>query len=225
MNEKHHNGKRHWRSALIGGCCLLTSFAAQADSSADGPSQRAELYPTTTTYGIWRKGKNIGSHRLSISTENNDVSVEVETNIKITVLKVPVFRFTHTASEAWKNGQLVAVEARTDRGGDDITEVSLTEDMASKVDFATNHWNMDVVQSSSVFNTLTGNLNTVSIEQLENETLSAQGIDVNSTHFRYTGDFDADVWYDDAGRWIQLQFKADDGSKITYIANPIDFKP
>ena len=42
------------------------------------------------------------------------------------------------------------------------------------------------------------------------------GREIDATLYRYTGDLDTEVWYDDEGRWVRMRFKAKDGSVITY---------
>ena len=38
-----------------------------------------------------------------------------------------------------------------------------------------------------------------------------------ATRYAYSGDLKADVWYDDAGRWVKLRFRGRDGSVIEYV--------
>ena len=40
---------------------------------------------------------------------------------------------------------------------------------------------------------------------------------VNSIRYAYTGELETDIWYDDNGRWVGMQFMGRDGSLIKYI--------
>ncbi len=206
---------------------LATAFApttVYAETDARSADAHAALYPAVTQYDITRNGKNVGTHTLTFNQTSDRLTVDVESNIVVTVLKVPVFRFNYTANEVWKEDQLISLTARTNRAGD-ITTASLSDEAAVSVEHASNHWNPDVLNAKVVFNTLTGNLSQVMIESLGAETLEANGESVISAHYRYSGDIQADVWYDSEQRWIKLQFKGDDGSNIVYTANPLTLKP
>jgi hypothetical protein len=39
---------------------------------------------------------------------------------------------------------------------------------------------------------------------------------IKATEFVYDGELKTNAWYDKQGRWVGLQFKARDGSTITY---------
>jgi len=63
----------------------------------------------------------------------------------------------------------------------------------------------------------------VVIDRVGNETLQDNNTSINANRYRYTGDIQADVWYDDENRWVKLEFKGEDGNVISYTANPLDF--
>ena len=196
-----------------------------ADSSTGSErlsaEEQARLYPETMRYTIRRKGKTVGEHTITFQQDANGLSVNVESKITVTVLKVPVFRFNYTANEYWQSGNLVSVNARTNRGGE-TTRASYIPDSTSQT---SNHWNPEVLDTDTVFNTITGNISKVNIEPIAEVTLTAGDQSISASHYRYTGDIQADVWYDDKNRWVKLQFKGDDGSTISYIANPLVINP
>ena len=83
--------------------------------------------------------------------------------------------------------------------------------------FPTNHWNANVVKEKVVLNTLTGELNKVEIIARGAETLRSRHGEIKSQRYSYTGDLDTEVWYDQKGRWVGMEFKGKDGSIITYV--------
>jgi len=212
---------------------LLTTTMATA-AAPRVASQLAQIYPENTRYIIRRNNKVVGVHTLKFSQEGDTLQVDVATRIKITVLKVPVFKFSYTSSERWREERLVQVDARTNRNGD-VSEVQLIADAMGDVKltteqgtktvgtlpFSSNHWNANVLNSTRLFNTITGNVSTVAIESLGTEEVRNKKGSVLAKHYRYTGDIEADVWYDDAQRWVQLSFKGDDGSNIVYTASDL----
>ena len=83
--------------------------------------------------------------------------------------------------------------------------------------FPTNHWNANVVNERVVLNTLTGELNRVEIISRGVETLKSRHGEIKGQRYSYTGDLDTEVWYDQKGRWVGMEFKGKDGSIITYV--------
>lgn len=211
-------------------------------------AQALSLYDQRVVYKIIRKGKRVGSHTVSIrpiSTDNNaqNFTVSVASNIKIKMLKITVFSFDYQATEIWKDGVLHNVDATTLQNGDrkqiiasrqtdgfkleiesGVRETDVSTSTVDLFAYASNHWHPGVVNSQQIFNTLTGNVNKVTIESLGKEELSlgrgTAAITVEAERFRYSGGLDAESWYGDDGRWLQLSFKGSDGSTILYQYAP-----
>lgn len=208
---------------LCTGCVLALSIQTATANDASAEIQ-AENYPDTARYIIRRKGRKVGSHSVVFTKNDAGLSVDVESNITVTILKVPVFKFNYTASELWQDGKLINVEARTNSGGD-ITNAQYAPSEGEVLAYSSNHWNADVLSASEVFNTLTGKMSQVSIDEIGAETLEDKNTSITANRYRYTGDIKADVWYDESNRWVKLQFKGEDGSTITYTADPLNLNP
>ena len=192
----------------------------------------ASLYASPASYRIMRKGKRIGTHNIQFekSTINSAelIAVSVKSRIRVTVLKVPVFTFDYQATEIWEDGTLQKVEAATTENSKKTAVSAVREgvefllqqngksETVSDLDYSSNHWNPAVLRSTSLFNTLTGKKNSVELEKLGVSQLDLPAGNIEATHFRYSGDLQAEVWYDNSGRWVQLRFEGNDGSTIFY---------
>ncbi len=189
------------------------------------------VYAPTTNYKIFRKGKRIGSHSVSFEVNGDAVMVRVKSDIVVTVLKVPVFKFNYAATEKWENGQLIEVNARVtekgksrkntlkkEAGGYRLTNESGST-VVDEVPFSSNHWNPGVLSSKTIFNTLTGKPNKVIIEDAGPDTIKTGSSTIEAHHYIYTGALSAETWYDANGRWVKLLFKGEDGSAIEYVIN------
>jgi len=217
--------------------CIIVLLAAllcsgNAHSKQPPMDDPASLYGSVARYSIYRKGKVIGKHSVSFALSGDTLLVDVDSKIRITVLKVPVFRFRYIAKETWTNGQLTTVTATTTENSD-ATTVSLTssgnrstlinaegkELEVARLPFASNHWHPRVLDETNLFNTITGNHSVVDIESLGKTQLTINDQPIETTHYRYSGDIIADVWYDNQGRWVKLQFEGTDGSQISYVSD------
>jgi len=182
-----------------------------------------------TRYGITRKGTRIGTHELRFAIDGNRVTVSVESKIRVTVLKVPVFTFRYVAEEVWEDNQLLSVAATTTENKK-VTQVSLLNDATSsqlttnngtasveRLSFASNHWNPHVIGSERIFNTLTGKESNIDMEDLGQESLTTGRGEVETRHYRMGGDIQAEVWYDQSLRWTRLSFPGKDGNQVDYL--------
>ncbi len=197
---------------------------AQVQSDVLPAREQAALYPQETRYTITRKGKRIGTHVMTFSSNAERLRVSVESNIKVTVLKVPVYRFNDVSTEQWRDKKLVNVTARTDQGGN-VTRVELTEKQVQTTKFSSNHWNPAGLNANEICNTRPGKVNQVTIETVGTDTLSAGHDLISAAHYRYSGDPQTEVWYDEQNRCVQMQIKGDDGSTIKYTADPLRMNP
>ncbi len=195
-------------------------------------AEAAKLYANPTNYRIMRKGKRIGKHSIQFQQSTDagadQLTVDVKSRIKVTILKVPVFSFNYQATEIWQNGALTKVMAETTENSKktvvsatrQATEFVLqrgnTKESVTGLEHASNHWNPAALRSNSLFNTLSGKQNSVKVETIGKSLLDLPAGSIEATHFRYSGTLQAEVWYDNNGRWVQLRFKSDDGSIILY---------
>ncbi len=212
--------------ALAVSLTISQGAVAQLSPSA---AEVAALYQNPTTYRIFRKGKAIGSHQLNFEKTNDKLIVNIESSIRVTILKLPVFTFTYRASEQWQNNQLLSVVSSTVENGNK-KEMSMRSSGTSsvlsnenrnstvnRVNFATNHWHAGALQATRLFNTLTGQVSTNHSKFVGEEDVVTQSGTLPASRYAYDGDIDADVWYDRDGRWIKLRFAGNDGSTIEYI--------
>lgn len=78
-----------------------------------------------------------------------------------------------------------------------------------------NHYNRSIIGQNQLFNSLSGQLNQISLVKEQTETVSDGQSNVQAIRYRYTGDLeDTWVWYANDGRWLRMRFIADDGSTI-----------
>lgn len=208
------------------GLILSLSASAQDISALDA----AKLYGNETTYTIYRKGTEVGSHRVTMTTDaNNVINVDVISEITVRVLRVPVFRFRYTSNEVWENGALASVESST-KSNKTLETASLQnsdststmvyngiESSSALLSHATNHWNIGATEQSVLFNTIKGMPSKISVKKTPNETLTIKDKELSVTQYSYTGDLIVDAWYDDNNRWVKLAFLGTDGSDITYV--------
>jgi hypothetical protein len=190
-----------------------------------------KLYGGAVTFDVFRKGDKVGEHHLTfVRDARGDLNVKADFHLAITVLFIKAYTFEYSAHEIWRGKQLVALAAVSDDDGKVTKTSARLEDGVFKITgpkgniltsswiYPTNHWNRGQADSAVVLNTLTGAVASVKIENRGRERVETGQGTVEADHFVYTGDLhDVDSWYDSAGRWVKMRFKAKDGSYIDYI--------
>ena len=187
------------------------------------------LYGGPITFDVLRNGGKVGEHRVSFQHQPGGILVvDVDFSLTVTWLGLPVYRYAYEAVEQWRAGRLVSLWARQDDDGDETQVKAVSEDDGMTITglqgtlraeaglFPTNHWNAGVLSQTQVLNTLSGEVSRVSIRPTQRDIVEAEGRSVPATGYRYTGDIETSVWYDDLGRWVKMRFTAKDGSVIDY---------
>ena len=78
-----------------------------------------------------------------------------------------------------------------------------------------NHpWNHEVIERTLLFDTQRGRLQEVAVTPAGRETVTIAGRKVEAQKYRITGDLERELWYDDAGNWLQSRLEHD-GAQIT----------
>lgn len=217
------NLSRYCLHILLLSFTLLATSAGNSQQPAANPMiykdavAIAQAYGEQRSYSILRKGRKIGSHTLQFKVTGEQLTVLIDSSIRVRILGIPVYRLSYSASEVWINNTLVSAYAQTtENGKSQIVEFELSE-VDTGAEYASNHWHPGVLVSSRLFNTLTGDTENITVEALGKEMININSQQTDSLRYRYQYEQPVDSWYDASGLWAKLQFTAEDGSLITYI--------
>ena len=188
-----------------------------------------DLYPNGLTFDVKRNGDRVGRHTVGFKQTGKAVfQVNTEMTVSITLFSIPVYRYRYTSETEWQAGQMIRLMAEQDDDGDVSRVLALRQDQtwaitgpevrvkSQKQLYPTDHWHAGVIAQTEVLDTLTGEITDVTITPGEAERIKAQGRLVTATPYRYTGDIEVTVWYDQAGRWVKMAFEAGEGSDMEY---------
>ncbi len=187
------------------------------------------LYGAEIYFDVFRDGEKVGFHRAQFAKIGEHIVVNSTFKLQIDVLFFTAFRYLYTSEGRWRHGRLESLRASVDDDGTRLSVEAFLEGAQMKIRnadgtvtvdaplYPTNHWNAAVLSQSRVLNTLTGRVNDVRIVPRRREAVPTERGNIDATHHAYTGDLSTEVWYDDAGRWVKMRFKARDGSTIEYV--------
>lgn len=176
------------------------------------------------SFDIFRGRSKVGIHEVVFSRQGSGLVVDSKTEIGVNVLLIPVYRYDYTSREIWcgeelreiattvvENGEESRVTAMSTETGLNVLVDDQFVDLVATDIYTTNHWNSGVLSSSEVFNTITGRMN-----QIEISSAPLVGQDANIKRYRFEGELNIDVAYDQEGRWVGLYFKDKRGADIEF---------
>lgn len=171
------------------------------------------------TYEISRKGKPLGFQALDFSrSPAGELIVDVHIEIDFKIGPIPLFRYLHDNREVWKDGKLLSLKSKTYNNGEDVgvdlrlengRYVGTGTDFADNLDaplLSTSYFNPNFIRQKAFISSQDGRLLPTEIETLGPEMLSIRGSEVQATRFRLSGKLQIDIWYSDAGQWMQTEF-------------------
>ncbi len=189
------------------------------------PSASAEA--TTLNYDVVRKGKVIGTHKVTLAPAGNRLTVNIKTDVAVKIAFITAYRFKHDATEIWENGILINYQSTSDDDGQNknlalsggaggyVVDGSAGRYESETIALPASLWHTDTPKQSRLMNTLDGHVMTVSIADQGTKTIRAGGQDITAQHYVMTGDLERELWYAN-GQLVHLRFKGGDGSTIDY---------
>lgn len=176
------------------------------------------------SFDIYRGRSKVGTHEVEFKRVGSRFIVDSRTEIDVSVLLIPVYSYDYTSRETWCGNQLDQIKTTVTENGEEsrvtatAVEVGLNvrindqvEEIVANEIFTTNHWNSGVLSSSEVFNTITGRMNQIVVIP---ENGLAQDSEV--TRYRFDGELNIAVAYDQDGRWVGLYFKDKRGADVEF---------
>ena len=187
-----------------------------------------ELYGGCIAFSVFRKGKKIGSHKVSFKGEPENFTVKAECHLAVNLLFFTAYKFQYSSVSQWSEGVLNSLDVSTTINGIKSRVKARREDNELSIigkngksrvklpTFPTDHWHFGVVDEKIVINTLTGDLNNVVVLRKNQKILTCGSRSFLAQRYSYTGGLETDVWYDEEKRWVGMQFAGSDGNLVDY---------
>ena len=114
---------RFYAAVIVSGLFVSTVTDACSADSELGHFVN-ERYGKRIEFDVLRDGKPIGEHVTTFARTANGLEVHSRTELSISVLFIPVYRFEYDSQSLWCGEILSRLSARTkDRGENTLTEV------------------------------------------------------------------------------------------------------
>jgi len=167
-----------FRVAALTVAVLGTSVSSYAQSCPTTSASSNNTVALANEYEVLRNGKTIGQHSVRFESDQGMMTVTAETHMQVKILFVTAYRYHYKSQEFWCGNQLQAVRTQVNDGGDANAVSALRKQDGYVITQngnqyfvpgmipPTNHWNIDLITTDRLFNTITGKLNAVKITDM-----------------------------------------------------------
>jgi uncharacterized protein DUF6134 len=208
------------RGLLLAGTC-----AAVRPAFADLPIPPGNLI----AFRLMRRGSEIGRHTVTFERDGGSLAVRVAVDALVTLISVPIVRYTHRVVETWKDEILIGLSGETDKNGQHewvnakrgseglvVTGSKTQRYIAPEPARATTYWNKHMLDGPMI-SLEDGVLLRPKVSLSAAEAIPlASGDTVVADHYNLSGAFNIDLWYDRSGGWASMAFNVADGSTVRY---------
>ncbi len=183
----------------------------------------------TLVFRLIRHGSDIGRHTLTFERQGDTLTVHIVVDAQITVLSVPIARYTHRAVETWQGEALVGLTGQTNKNGrQEWVDARRTSEglvvlgsktaryIAPPQAIGISYWNKRMLNGPMI-SMDDGVLVHPRVAEVRAESIPvASGDSIPAEHYNISGAFNADVWYDRTDTWASLALDISDGSEVRY---------
>jgi hypothetical protein len=220
------------RSVLLAGTPLVLGHApALRPASAAPPTETALPVPpgNALAFRLIRHGSDIGRHTLTFEPQGDSLAVHVAVDALVTLLSVPIVRYSLRVVETWQDGRLTSLTGETNkngrhqwvnaqRSGEGLVVLgSQTQRyIAPEPAGSTSYWNKHLLDLPMISLEDGVLLRPIVVEERADSVPLASGGTIAANHYNLSGPFKVDLWYDQADTWASLGLPAADGSYVRY---------
>lgn len=221
------------RTLFTAALLSLTGAVSAQESQAPREAEYQPADGERIVFDVYREDSSFGTHELTFGREENgDLTVDIKIRLRAGFGPITVFRYEHDSTETWRDGELVALSARTLKDGETYQVEAALEEGELRVDgedpdmgsfqkvypagiLPSSHWHGYPVGSYELLNTEFGTPLAAEVVYVGEEEIEADGGTLLADHYSLNSSLQLDVWYDETGRWAGCAFTAR-GQSITY---------
>lgn len=192
-------------------------------------------------FNVYLDDNPIGYHHFQVKQKDKQRHIISKAKFDVKLLFLSVYKYDHENTEVWNNKCIKKLSSKTDNNGefnfvnlhnndasdknnniDNEVNITVVETSRGKQTFnrcirSFAYWDLQLLKTDKVLNTQTGELVDIELNHIGPDTITLNGKDVVSEHYRLTGEnIEIDLWYSMNNRWLALKSKTENGKNIYY---------
>jgi hypothetical protein len=214
--------RRPRKGLSLPGCLLVLGAALLW---LDLPRARA-ADPEARDFAILVDGKNAGNYHITIQNQpDGSVAMSAQSNVRVTILAVPVYTYSYTGMEVWKANRLQhfvssgkenskTFAIRAEAAADGLHVNADGQEHITRPDiWTTSCWHLPDAAYRNQLITLMGCDNGLDIsgrlQFVGTETIQVAGQPMTCSHYQVLRETAHDVWYDVQERLVRHEWTSD----------------
>ncbi len=175
-------------------------------------------------FKVLRNGSPIGEHHLKFTQTGDDLQVDINADLLVTLAGIPVFHYRANAVERWSGGQFTQLDSQVNHNGTQLSVhasqipggFAVQSTKAGDYQYTGNppllpltYWNKAMLQAM-ILNVETGRHYPATVNSPGwNKLPTVEGGFIVAQRFDVTGKLHLSVWYDQYSQWSGLEFHVD----------------
>lgn len=172
-------------------------------------------------FKILRNGSPIGEQQMKFTQSGDDLRVDINADMVVTLAGIPVFHYRANVVERWSGGRFVQLDSHVNHNGTQLSVLAnqieggfaVQSTKAGDYQYTSTppmlpltYWNKAMLQAM-ILNVETGRHYPAVVSSPGwNKLPTAEGGTVVAQRFDVTGKLHLSVWYDQYGQWSGLEF-------------------
>lgn len=220
------------RAVLMAGCAGAASHLFSRAACAATPI----VLPVASDqrhFSVFYKGSRIGAHTILYSSETGETRVSTSIHLLVKAAFFTMFRFSHTSTETWRDGQLMSLTSETLEHGETLRVDGIATPQGFRVvskggpfiapsaTLTSNSlWTPAVLEQTTLVDAQYGGIIGVSARKFADEQIIIADRQIAVTRYTLITPYLAgSIWYDEKNLWVRGEFERN-GSHIQYQLDP-----
>lgn len=180
-------------------------------------------------FSVYYKGSRIGAHTILYSSATGETQVSTRISLLVKAAFFTMFRFSHSSTEIWRDGQLMSLRSETVEHGETLRVDGVATPQGFRVvskggpfiapaaTLTSNSlWTPAVLEQTTLVDAQYGGIIGVSARKFADEQIVIAGRQIAVTRYTLITPYLAgSIWYDEKNLWVRGEFERD-GSHIQY---------
>lgn len=209
---------------------LIGALTPQA--LADTPEAESGI-AEDIVFEVYRQGDTpFGQHVVRFGNQGEDIVATNEIRLRAGLGPITVFRYEHDSTERWRGDQLLAMDGRTLKDGEEYTVAVRSLGEAFEIEgidpegmtfiaesthaLLSSHWRGYQAGTVELINTEHGTFMDAQVTYLGQTEIEGDGTMIEVDHYRLVSSLTVDLYYDRDGRWAGCEFDAR-GQSVRYV--------
>jgi hypothetical protein len=181
-------------------------------------------------FRVFLDDKEIGHHHFHLTRSGAQQQLTTEANFEVSILKIPLFRYSHKNVELWNSQCLRHIASSTDENGRQFRVTGAVDGSAFRLSthsgnttlpacistFA--YWDKSFLKRTRLLNSQTGEYVDVRVEYLGEQSIRVRDTDTPAHRYQLSTDkARIELWYSRDDQWLALQSTTQSGRLLRYV--------